>query len=65
VAAELICKLKLPSRVKHPFVAQTVTPRKKDRGGKLDGEACLRGLPATQRENCAGQVPDANRRRVV
>jgi hypothetical protein len=33
VAAGLICKLKLPLEVKHPFVAQTVMPRKKDAEG--------------------------------
>jgi hypothetical protein len=35
VAAGLICKLKLPPGVKHPFVAQTVMPRKKDAEGNL------------------------------
>jgi hypothetical protein len=30
VAASLICKLKLPPGVKHPFVAATIMPRKKD-----------------------------------
>jgi hypothetical protein len=33
VAAGLICKLKLPPGVNHPFVAQTVMPRKKDAEG--------------------------------
>jgi hypothetical protein len=33
VAAGLIWKLKLPPGVKHPFVAQTVMPRKKDAEG--------------------------------
>jgi hypothetical protein len=33
VAAGLICKLKLPPVVKHPFLAQTVMPQKKDAGG--------------------------------
>src|SRR6478609_5441283 len=33
VAAGLICKLKLPPGVKHPFVAATVMPRKKDAEG--------------------------------
>jgi hypothetical protein len=33
VAAGLICKLKLLPGVKHPFVAQTVMPRKKDAEG--------------------------------
>jgi hypothetical protein len=33
VAAGLICKLKLPPEVNHPFVAQTVMPRKKDAEG--------------------------------
>jgi hypothetical protein len=63
VAAGLICKLKLPPGIKHPFVAQIVMPWKKD--AEFDGEACLRELLATQRQNCAGQVPNANRRRVV
>jgi hypothetical protein len=33
VAAGLICNLKLPPGVKHPFVAQTVMPQKKDAEG--------------------------------
>jgi hypothetical protein len=33
VAAGLICKLKLPQGVNHPFVAQTVMHRKKDAEG--------------------------------
>jgi hypothetical protein len=34
-------------------------------GGELDGEARLRRLPAAQRQICARQGPDADRRRVV
>jgi hypothetical protein len=65
VAAGLICKLKLPPGVNHPFVAQTVMPNKEGRQRELDGAARLRGLPATQRQDSAGQVPDANCRRAV
>jgi hypothetical protein len=40
VAAGLICKLKLPPGVKHPFVAQIVMPRKKDAEGNWT-ERCV------------------------
>jgi hypothetical protein len=41
VAAGLICKLKLPPGVKHPFVTQTVMPRKKDaEGNRTERRVC-------------------------
>jgi hypothetical protein len=65
VAAWLICKLKLPLGVKHPLCGADCHASEKGCGRELDGEARLQGLPATQQQICAGQVPDAGRRRVV
>jgi hypothetical protein len=50
VAAGLICKLKLPPRVKHPFVAQTVMRRKKDAEGNW-----------TERRVCGDYRPHNNK----
>jgi hypothetical protein len=54
VATGLICKLKLPPGVKHPFVTQTILPRKKD----AEGNWMERRVCGDYRPHSGKTVPD-------